>query len=173
MKIKVIELSNRVGRFVIDGSETPVIGATYELEDIDNPTARQNRAFHALLTEYWTSGMHSSASKNFNRFRDEVKVRLGAGFEKIVYADIVDGKALIVEVHRRDEIPSRILADPDLAMIVKAKPLSWADYTKKQRRETIDRLIAEMHQAGCNSRKFQEILEKMAEGKIDPKEGVK
>jgi len=38
---------------------------------------------------------------------------------------------------------------------------SWADYTKKERTETIDRLIAEMIQAGINSGKFHEILDGM------------
>jgi hypothetical protein len=35
---------------------------------------------------------------------------------------------------------------------------SWADYTKKERQMTIDRLISEMHQAGVNSRHFYYIL---------------
>lgn len=163
MRIKVVELSGNSGRFVIDDDETPLVGSRYELEDFDNPTARQNRAFHALLTEYFVSGASSSTAKDFRRFRDEVKVRLGAGFEKIVYADWIDGKAIIVECKRRDEIPQRILDDPDLAKIVKAKPLSWADYSKKQRRETIDRLIAEMHAAGVNSKRFETILKGMAD----------
>lgn len=168
MRIKVIELSGTTGKFVLDDSTPPHVGSRYELEDFDNPTARQNRAFHALVTEYWVSGHHSSSASNFRRFRDEIKMRLGAGFEKIVYADVVDGKAVIIEVHRRDEIPARILADPDLAQIVKGKPLSWADYSKKQRTDTIDRLIAEMHQAGCNSRKFQEILDGMNKQEMKP-----
>lgn len=164
MRIRIVELMGNVGKFVVESADAPIPGARYELEDYDNPTARQNRAFHALVSEYWVSGHHSSTAKHFGRFRDEIKMRLGAGFEKIVYADIVDGKAVIVECHRRDEIPARILADPDLAQIVKGKPLSWAEYSKKQRTQTIDRLIAEMHQAGVNSRKFQEILKGMSEG---------
>ena len=162
MRIKVIELSGITGRFVVEDADAPLVGSRYGLEDWDNPTAAQNRVFHALLTCYWTSGMHSSRAKNFNRFRDEVKMRLGAGFEKIVYADIVDGKAIIIEVHRRDEVPERILKDPDLAQIVKGKPLSWSSYSKKQRRDTIDRLIIEMHQAGIVSKKFQQILDGMS-----------
>jgi phytoene/squalene synthetase len=38
---------------------------------------------------------------------------------------------------------------------------SWAKYTKKERRETIDRLINTMIQCGVNSKKFDEILEGM------------
>lgn len=163
MRVRVIELTDKAGRFILDDDEVPSVGGRYELEDYDNPTNRQNRAFHALLTCYWTSGCHSSNATDFHRFRDEVKVRLGAGFEKIVYADWIDGKAQIVECKRRDEIPRRILEDPDLAKIVKAKPLSWADYSKRQRTETIDRLIAEMHAAGVNSKKFHEILEGLAD----------
>ena len=163
MRIKVIEVIGNLGKFIMDDDESPIVGGRYDLEDFDNPTNRQNRTFHALLTCYWVSGCHSSSAKDFHRFRDEVKVRLGAGFEKIVYADWIDGKAQIVECKRKDEIPRRILEDPDLAKIVKAKPLSWADYSKKQRIETIDRLIAEMHFAGVNTKKFHEILEGMSE----------
>jgi hypothetical protein len=35
---------------------------------------------------------------------------------------------------------------------------SWGDYTKRERMESIDRLISEMIQAGVDSRKFHEIL---------------
>ena len=163
MRIKVIELIGNQGRFILDDDDRPSIGSRYDLEDFDNPTNRQNRTFHGLLTCYWTSGCHSSTAKDFHRFRDEVKVRLGAGFEKIVYADWIDGKAQIVECRRKDEIPRRILDDPDLAKIVKAKPLSWSEYSKKQRTDTIDRLKAEMVQAGVNTKKFHEILSGMEE----------
>jgi DNA-binding transcriptional regulator YhcF (GntR family) len=43
---------------------------------------------------------------------------------------------------------------------------SWHDYTKKERTETIDRLIAEMLQAGVNSNKFHEILRSMEENSL-------
>ena len=51
--------------------------------------------------------------------------------------------------------------DPELKNLARGRLKSWADYTKKERTETIDRLISEMHQAGVNSTKFSEILEGM------------
>jgi len=162
MKIKVTEVSNNSGRFVVTDNDAPVVGIKYALEDAENATSSQNRAFHALITEYWSSGMHSYPVKTFGEFRDQIKLKLGAGFEKIIYADIEGNKAVIFEVKTRAEVPAHILADPDLKRMVKGKLLSWSEYSKKQRTDTIDRLIAEMHAAGCNSKKFELILAGMA-----------
>ena len=158
MKILITE----EGRFVMVSGKPPTVGSKYNLDEADTATDAQNRAFHALLSEYWTSGAHSYRAKTFERFREEVKVKLGVGFEKIVYADIENGKAVIFEVKRRDEIPAHILADPDLRRMVLAKPRSWGDYSKKDRTETIDRLITEMQASGVNTKHFQEILAGMA-----------
>ena len=38
---------------------------------------------------------------------------------------------------------------------------SWSDYTKRERQETISRLIAEMIQAGVHAKKFYEILDQL------------
>lgn len=160
MKILITEED----RFVVVQGKPPKVGSRYHLDEADTATDAQNRAFHALLTEYWTSGCHSYKADNFDRFRDEIKVKLGAGFEKIVYADIDPdtGKAVIITVKRKDEVPARILSDPDLRRMVLAKPKSWAEYTKRERIDTIDRLIAEMHAAGVNTKHFHEILEGLA-----------
>jgi len=45
--------------------------------------------------------------------------------------------------------------------VIKWRLKSWRDYSKKERMESIDRLIAEMVQAGVNSKKFSEILQGM------------
>ena len=44
-----------------------------------------------------------------------------------------------------------------------AKVISWTDYTKTERTSAIDKLIAEMHQAGVQTAKFYEILKGMDE----------
>jgi hypothetical protein len=36
---------------------------------------------------------------------------------------------------------------------------SWAAYTKKERKETIDRVISAMIQSGVQTKKFYEIME--------------
>lgn len=158
MKIMVVE----EGKFVMVSGKPPVVGTKYALEEAESATAEQNRLFHALVSEYWSSGAHSYDAKDFDHFRDLIKQKLGAGFEKLVYADVEDGKPVIVQVKRLDEIPPRILKDPDLKRMVLAKLKSWADYSKKERSQTIDKLIAEMVQAGVNTKHFQEIMEGIA-----------
>lgn len=159
MKIMVLEDM----KFAVVSGQPPKVGMKYVLEEAESATGEQNRAFHALLTEYWSSGMGSHKATDFDAFRDEIKLKLGAGFEKIVYATVEDGKPVIVQVKRLDEVPPHVLKDPDLKKMVLAKLRSWASYTKKERTQTIDRLIAEMNQAGVNSKKFGEIIEGMSE----------
>ena len=107
----------------------------------------KNRAFHALVQEYWRSGAHSYNARNFKHFRELIKLYLGAGPEK--YYSLVDdcGKPT---------------PEPRISWRVK----SWADYTKKERTETIDRLISEMIQAGVNTKKFREIIDGMEQNSM-------
>ena len=144
--------------FTMVSGQPPEVGSKYALEEAESATGEQNRLFHALVTEYWSSGLSSSQATSYEAFRDDIKLKLGAGFEKLVYADLEDGKAVIVTVTRLDEVPQRILKDSDLKRMVLAKLKSWSAYTKKERTQTIDRLIVEMHQSGVNSKKFEEIL---------------
>jgi len=118
------------------------IGCYYSVEPFDDSgTSEQNRAFHALISEYWRSGTHSYNAKNFQHFRELIKLYLGAGAEK--YFSLVDSEGKPTE--------------PKVSWRVK----SWANYSKKERTETIDRLIAEMVQAGADSKKFHEIIDGM------------
>jgi hypothetical protein len=139
----------------------PEVGRKYSLAPADDATERQNRAFHALVQEYWRSGQHSYNVKTFSEFRDVIKRDLGAGFDRYVYATIVGGKAMIKTALTRSEIPAEVWADPDLKKMVMGRLKSWSDYTKRERSETIDRVISEMHQAGVKTEKFYEILEGM------------
>lgn len=149
------------GEFLTSSKDTPQVGSSYLLEDATSGSNAQNRAFHALLTEYWRSGLHSYPAKSFEEFRNCIKRSLGAGFEAFVYAEIVNGKPVIKDAATYDEIPEHIRHDPDLKQLVRGRLKSWADYSKKERMETLDRLIAEMHEAGVKTKKFFEILEGM------------
>ena len=117
-------------------------GCYYNAEPAAEGTNAQNNAFHALALEYWVSGCHSYRAKNFLHFRELIKLYLGAGAEN--YYSLVDDNGRPVE-----------------KPVIRYRVKSWARYTKKERKESIDRLIAEMHQAGVQTKKFYEILRGM------------
>ena len=91
-------------------------------------------------------GAHSYNVQTFMEFRDCLKRDIGAGFESYIYAD----ETGIHKVKTLEEIPATVDRAHKLG-----KLKSWADYTKKERRDAIDRLISTMDQAGVNTRKYQ------------------
>ena len=125
------------GEFIGDELQ---VGDHYNVEPAAEGTNRQNKAWHALCQEYWRSGCHSYTARNFLHFRELIKLYLGAGVES--YYSLVDDSGQPIE-----------------KPVVRYRVKSWARYGKKERRESIDRLIAEMIQAGVNSNKFHEILQ--------------
>lgn len=122
------------------------IGSYYQAESAAEGSSAQNRVFHALLAEYWRSGCHSYNAKSFEHFRELIKLYLGAGAEK--YYSLVD-------------VYGNLLEKPTVCYRTK----SWGRYTKKERKESIDRLIAEMETVGVNTPKYREILRGLEEGK--------
>ena len=130
-------LITALGEFIGDELQ---VGEHYNVEPSgEDGTNNQNRAWHSLLAEYWRSGCHSYTARNFLHFRELIKLYLGAGAES--YYSLVDDNG-----------------DPIEKPVVRYRVKSWARYSKRERRESIDRLIAEMHQAGVSSAKFEEIL---------------
>ena len=117
----------------------------YNVEKADDGTEAQNRAFHGLLQCYWASGQHSYNVRNFEHFRELIKLYLGAGTER--YYSLVD------ELGRVHKEP-----------VVRYRVKSWAMYTKSERTNAIDNLIREMEQAGVQSKKFEEILKGLEGG---------
>jgi len=132
MYIEIIDNQRYIGINIKPGK--------YEINLCEEGTIQQGRCWHGLLQEYWVSGCHSYNANNFNDLKDAVKYYLGAGVEEYQRTIGSDGKRL--------EYP-----------ITDYRLKSWADYTKKERKESIDRLIAEMHQAHVHSKKFYEILQ--------------
>lgn len=162
MKVKILDGD----QFLVESGKAPAVGKSYVMEEAATATGEQNRAFHALLGEYWRSGLHSSDAPNFADFRKQVLVRRGAGHEKIVFTSIETGsdgklKAVIHQVKTLDEVPREIFRDPDLKKMVLAAPKSWTEYTKTERTMTIDNLITDMIASGVNSDKFAQIIEGM------------
>jgi hypothetical protein len=158
MKILVTE----PGRYIEQSKDVPEIGCTYLLEDSVYGSNAQNSAFHALVMEYWRSGLHPKyGGSPYDEFRDRIKLTLGAGFEAYVYAVIENGKPRIYQVKKYEDIPEDVRTDPDYRGMIRGKLKSWADYNKKERQRTIDNLLDDMIATGVNSEKFQEIMEGM------------
>lgn len=167
MRIKVVELSDRVGRFVVDGAETPIIGGVYELEDYDDPTAKQARTFEALCTEYWKSGAWSYPSSGYRpgltlfEFRQQIKLKLGPGFEKVIYIDPETN--LLKECATPADLPESIKTSPNKSKLAYGRLKSRSDWTRKELRTTIDNVITEGNQVGVNTKKWHDILATMSD----------
>jgi hypothetical protein len=118
------------------------VGKYYNAELADEGTERQNKAFHALIQCYWTSGCHSYNARSYEHFRALMKLYLGAGTEKYYSLVNEDGTPC----------PKGRIAD---------RLKSWSDYTKKERQLTIDNIINEMFLVEVKSNRFNEILQGM------------
>ena len=153
--------------YIVASKDAPVLGQSYNLENASCGTGAQNRLFHAVLDIYYKSGAWSYQGSGYNQgatydeFRNMIKRKLGAGFEAFVYAEIEKGKPVIKDAKTYADIPASVRADPALKQIVRGRLKSWIDYSKSERRDTMDRLIAEMIQVGVNTDKFSQILEGM------------
>jgi len=137
------------------------IGKYYYVEPADTGTLQQGRCFHGLLHCYLASGCIAYPVSSYEDLKSIVKKNLGAGYESYVYIEDTGNGLLKGKVKTRDEVPNNLAIDKNGRKMVWGNLKHWADYTKKERAETIDRLIAEMIYAGVNSKKFNEILETM------------
>ncbi|MDR2729538.1 MAG: hypothetical protein LBB81_01410 [Treponema sp.] len=140
-----------------------ITGRYYDAVEADTPTEKQNRAFHALLQEFWLSGAHSYNVNNFEQFRDFIKRDLGAGFERYRYVVETPEGLKWGAARAAFDIPENVAHDANGNPLAAGILKSWTKYTKKERKETIDRLINTMIICGCSSRKFEEILKTMME----------
>ena len=153
------------GEYISDSPDAPVVGRRYALEDATSGTGAQNRAFHALISEYWVSGAHSYPAKTYEDFRNQIKRKLGAGFEAFVYVDPLDNPPVIHDALKYSDVPAHVRADADYRKLIRGRLKSFSDYTKTERRDTLNRLIAEMVAAGVQSKRFREIIDGMEASK--------
>lgn len=164
MKIKVTTEST----FEVLSKSLPKVGTVYNLEDATCGTAAQNAAFHALLGEYYKSGLWSYQGSGYNQgatldeFKKLIKRKLGAGFESYIFIDMVAGMPKLFEVEKYADIPAHVRTDPDRANYIRGRLKSWSDYSLTERRTTLDNLISEMHQVGVNTPHFMEMLDGMS-----------
>ena len=135
--------------YIAEGKQ-PEVGKRYYLTDAESGTEAQNKAFHALVQEYFKSGAFSYDAKTYQELKGFIKRDLGAGFERYIYATD-EG---IKKTANLDEIPKKYRN----ANYVIGQLKSWSKYSKKERRETMDALIAQMLLVGVQTKKFNEIM---------------
>jgi len=109
-------------------------------------TDSQNKAFHALLNEYYISGLHSYAS--YEDMRDSFKLKAG-GAKEYIYLE--NGKQHTCK--QFDDIPKGC---QHIGI-----PKSWLDLIREERTMAIKLLIAEGYEAGMNSAHWEEIISGM------------
>ena len=113
-------------------------------------TDEQNRAFHALIGEFWISGL--SSYESYEDMKDSIKLKV-AGPDEFIF--IKDGK--VKRSKTLEGIEGRYAEVPK----------SWAQFTLEERKMAIDLVIKEANLAGVNSKKWDEIITGMME------EGIK
>ena len=104
-----------------------------EISRVRKPKSiQQNKLFHALITEYYISGLHSCDS--WQALKNQMKYQFGEGF-----------------------VQTLTLADGEKYGILK----SLADYSMSELSRLTDNVIADMIMVGVNSKKFDEILKEI------------
>jgi hypothetical protein len=115
-------------------------------------TDPQNRAFHAMLTEIYISGLHSF--KSYEDMRDYFKLK-GAGAKDYTYIDIEQGRMTQHTVKLLDDVPRNCIWCKN--------PKSWIDFNRDERTKTIEYVKAYGFEIGMNSKKWDEIIQGMEE----------
>jgi len=152
MKILITESG-----YIPQSADTPEVGKYYTLETADNQTAQQRKAWHAIVHEWFKSGLWSYDTIDFKQFRDYIKKDYGAGFEKYKW---VDDNYCIHTAKTMEEIPLYVLEAQANGQHGRINGVlkSFSNYTKKDVKDSLDKLISACMEAGLNSRKFQEII---------------
>ena len=143
------------------------IGSYYFCEQDDTGTLQQNSLFHALLGVFYKSGCYSYPVNSYIEFRNYVKEHLGAGVKRYVFIEQTKNGMKKGQCKNKENIPANIAIDETGEKMLWKELLSWSDYSRKQRKETIDRLISEMLQVGINTPKFNEILQGLENSKME------
>lgn len=167
-----IEVSPAGALFSIEGQQ-PAPGFKYYLEDATSGTGAQNKAFHALLNAFWywmnrtDSFVFEDADRVINfrtpsamDFREFFKYKHGAGFSHV---EFVNDKMGMERVKTLEEVPQYALDDFNSGNRARVKGVlkSWSEYTKRERRLTIDNLFWAVSISKCDDKKVHEIMDGM------------
>jgi len=124
----------------------------------DEGTLAQNAAFHALLQEFYSTGLYSYAGvKSYPELKKAVKRYLGKGFKSFVWVVEEGGIYKTLELSAKEKALANVVRQNGRPL-VQGILWSWSDYTKVERKSLIDRLIIDMDTAGVHTPKYQEIL---------------
>ena len=137
------------------------VGRYYLVEPADTGTHAQNATFHALLDIFWRSGCHSYDAGSLEEFKKYIKKDLGSGYESYVYIEDTGNGLIKGNAKSFSDIPKNVGIDKNGKKMIWGILKSWSDYSKKERLDTIDRLIVAMVNSGVNSKRFHEVLEGM------------
>jgi hypothetical protein len=171
MRIKVVQLMEK------DGTKNPWCKAVilngdvksdkvYELTEIDEQTDLQRKLFHPLVKLYYESNCHNRKVSNWHELREDIKLRLGAGYETIRFTTS-DYAILEIPYKDKENIPKDVIEDYKKGNHARVQLIlkSMSDYTKKEYREITGSLINEMLQNGVlgtsQEKKFNEILDEI------------
>ena len=142
--------------YAVESHEAPIEGRRYILIDAEDYTLPQRKLWEALVDEWHKYGNHSG-SLDIYRFRENVKLQYGEGFDRLRYAN---GNKLI-EVKDQSEIPDHVMLDfsegnrERVFGVVK----STTRYTKNQFKKMIDKTINAMLEDEMDTMNFSDLKE--------------
>ena len=132
------------------------------LTETQYKSKKQNDLFHSLLKCFWDSGCSSFESYKSMRFHYKDIAHL---IEYVFTNDLKEEtKQMLwraVKLLPIDETERKKVIE-----LLRGKTLiehSWAESTKGMAKIAIDQLLNDMHDAGVNSKKFEEILKGLGE----------
>lgn len=160
-------------------TDKPVEGRYYSLTEYEPGTDEQNRAFHALLNAFfdWMFKTNTFVFEDYGitydlrapdaeMFKMQFKYKYGAGAKYHAYFD--EGRWQYVK--KLDDIPLPIVKrynEGERWLITWKNLKTWSEYTKRQRTDTIDKLLTIIAISGCDDKKVHEIIDGMAEKSME------
>ena len=142
-------------------------GSYYFVQKDDSGSLLQNSLFHGLLSVYFTSGMHSYPIDSFEDLKNQIKLKLGAGYKSYVFIEATNKGYRKGRVDNFDDVPDNIALDENGKKMLWGELKSWSLYTKKERTNLIQNLIVEMINVGVSSKKFNDILKTLEENNLN------
>ncbi|PNX49864.1 MAG: hypothetical protein BV457_00055 [Thermoplasmata archaeon M9B1D] len=118
-------------------------------------TNKQNKCFHSLLNLFFRSGCFSQQANNVDELKNYYKNKIG-----LIKCYLYFNGEKMIKVKEKNEIPAHYPQRARFKILD-----SWSNATKKQARDGIDLLIAEMKMSGIEQtsycKEFNEIIKKL------------